>query len=102
MDLPSKVCELIRHHVREILLEKLSGPTVDSVLLKLQNARVEDIEHLDLFENPGISEADSLVLTYCRPTSYRFMKVIGFICEEIVTHYEHTKSRADIVSMRDD
>ena len=77
MDVPPKFCALIRHAVREILLEKLSVPTVDSVLLKLQNMRVQDVEHLNLFEDSEIPSADSIVWNYCRPTLYRFMKSIG-------------------------
>ena len=44
---------------------------------------------------------DSLVWPWSRTTLYRFMKSTGFVYGDRLSHYEHTKRRADIVSMRD-
>ena len=82
MDVPPKFCALRRHSVIEIPIENFSVGTVDSVLLKLQNMRVEDVEHLTFFEESEIPSADSIVWIYCRPIPYRFMKFIGLFTEK--------------------
>ena len=39
---------------------------------------------------------------WSRSTLYRFINRIGIVYNDRVTHYEHTKTREDIVKMRDD
>lgn len=92
---------LLRYAVREFILEKIKYPTIDSVLKKLESITVAEVEHLNLFEADDIPESYEVVWKWGRTTLYRFMKIHGFIFEDQVTHYEYTKTRQDIVSMRD-
>lgn len=69
--------------------------------LKLPELHVSDIHHLKLFENEEVPEDSESVWKWSRSTLYRFMKRHGFVHEDQITHYKCTKSRSDIVSMRD-
>ena len=60
------------------------------------------MEHLSLFTGADVPSPDSKVLVLSRSTLYRFMKSIGFIYGDKVSHYEHTKEIEEIVKVRDD
>ena len=64
--------------------------------------KVEDVFHLNLFERHEMPDSESNIWIWSRSTPYRSMKRIGFVYEDRVTHYEYTKSREDIIKMRDD
>lgn len=98
---PDNYQSLLRYAVREVILEKIKYPTIDSILQKLRSIHVSDIEHLNLFDIDNMPDPEELVWKWSRATLHRFMQKHGFIFEEQVSHYEHTKTREDIVSMRD-
>ena len=60
------------------------------------------MEHLSLFTGAEIPTPDSKVWVWSRSTLYRFMRSIGFIYGDKLSHYGHTKEREDIAKMRDD
>ena len=69
---------------------------------KILALKVEDVFHLNLFEGDEIPDSESNILVWSRFTLYRFVKRIGFVYEDRVTYYEHTRNRKDIIKMRDD
>lgn len=98
---PEKYSSLVRFAVRELILEKSKALTIDSVLEKLKSIQIADVQHLNLLEDEDIPDSSEVLWKWSRATLHRFMIRIGFIHDERVTHYEHTRTRADIVSMRD-
>ena len=76
--------------------------TLNTIYQKILEVTVEDVEHLSLFTGADIHTPDSKVWVWSRSTLYRFMRSIGFIYGDRMSHYEHTKEREDIVKMRDD
>ena len=82
-------------------MEKTSANTINSVYYKLLQVRVQDVEHLNLFENSEILTFDSILWTWSRGTLQRFIKFIRLLYGDRINHYENTKSRAENVSMRD-
>ena len=97
---PYKHCALVRQVVRDEFLQKKSVPTLDSLYQKLVQLQVKDVAHLNLFDDINIAEEEIQVWTWCRATLHRFMRSIGFVYGDRITHYEHTKKRLDVISMR--
>ena len=85
-----------------MFLEKKQIPTLDLTYERLRQLKKGDVAILNLFEICDKSYDEEFVWTWSRSTLYRFMKSIGFILNEIVSHYEHTKNRQYVVAMRDD
>lgn len=83
-------------------MEKKQLPIVDSVYERVSQLTANDVEHLNLFEGDVVPDSDAAIWPWSRSSLYRFMTRIGFIYEEQVSHYERSKTRADIVAMRDD
>lgn len=99
---PDNFIALVRYAVREVILEKSVNLTIDSVLKKLQSLSFGDVEQLYLFEDYEIPDSEEVAWKWSRATLHRFMTKHGFIHDDQISHYEHTKSRSDVVSMRDD
>ncbi len=59
------------------------------------------MQHLNLFDESELYEDDALIWGWGRTTLYRFMKDNGFVYGNRITHYENTRLRANIVTMRD-
>ena len=100
-EVPKNYCSVIRQIVRDVFLEKIQVPTIDTVFEKISQLKVEDVEHHNLFTSNEILEQDAHIWKWSRTTLYNFMKSIGFVYEDKLSHYEHTKNRTDVVSMRD-
>ena len=75
---------------------------MDNIFEKLLQISVEDINHLNILDMADLCLEGSTVWTWSRSALYRFMKKIGFVYDDRVTHYEYSKSREDIIKMRDD
>ena len=99
--IPENFSSVIRHVVREIYLDGSCVPTSDVILDELLQKRVQDFAHLDLFHGREIPSLSSPLWVWSRSSLYRFMKSIGFIYGDKISHSEYTKNRADVVSMRD-
>ena len=98
---PEKYASLIRFAFRELILEKIKYPTLDTVLYELKSLRVVYVHHLGLFEDNHLPDDTEIVWKWGRTTLYRFMYQIGSIYDDRITHFEFTKSRSDVVAMRD-
>lgn len=97
---PENYVVLVRKVIREILLEKKKVPSIDEVFNRISELTVSDVQSLNLFEE-NVPEEDEQVWIWGRTTLYRFMLRSGFAYENKVSHYEYTKNREDVVSMRD-
>lgn len=97
---PDKFIAVIRQVVRDILLEKIKMPTVNEIYERTKKLKVKDVLSLNLYDE-DVPDLDSFIWPWSRATLHRFMQTCGFIFEDRVTHYEATKSKEDIVSMRD-
>ena len=60
------------------------------------------MNHLNLLDTAYLCLEGRTVWKCSRSTLYRFMKKIGFVYDDLVTYYEYTKSREDVIKMRDD
>ena len=98
---PNNFSIIARQIIRDTFLAKKKLPTVDHIYEKNSGLKVRDVSHLNLFEGDGITASESNVWIWSRSTLYRFMKRIGFVYEDRVTNYEHTRNREDIIKMRD-
>ena len=101
-EVPSSMAVLVRKIIRDMFLEKKLQPTIDSTYERIIELKVEDVENLNLFNGADIPITESPVWIWSRSTLYRFMKSIGFVYEDRISHYQHTRDREDIVKMRDD
>lgn len=99
---PENFASLVRYAIREVVLEKKRNLTIDDVLEKLKSITAEEVDHLNLFPGEEIPDRTEIIWKWSRSTLYRFMIKLGFMHDDRVTHYEYTKSRKDIASMRDD
>lgn len=101
MNVPEKFEALVRSVIRDLFLEKKKVPTLDLILEKLQELKVQDVDHLNLFENENMPPEDSKIWLWGRTTLFKFMKSIGFAFDDHVSPYEHKKRPDDIQLMRD-
>ncbi len=92
---------MIRQVVRDIYLEREHVPTLDIILERLNLKTVGDFEYLSLFGGDNIPSIDSPIWVWSRTSLFRFTKSNEFLYGEKVSHYEYTKNRADVISMRD-
>ena len=69
----------MRHIIREIYLDDTSVPTLDIIVDKVLQKRVQDFERLNLFHGQEIPSLSSFLWVRSRTSLYRFMKSIGFI-----------------------
>ena len=99
--IPENFSSVVRHTIRDIYLEGNKVPTLNHILERLKQKKVRDFEHLNLFHGNEMPNPDSKIWIWGRSTLHRFMKSIGFIYGEKISHYEYTKNRADVISMRD-
>ena len=103
---PSAVLEemriVVRKVRRDLFLEKRVTPTLDTIFEGICVLKVDDVLDLNLFNDSDILCATSNVWRWSRTTLYRFMKSIGFVYGDRMSHYEHAKNREDIYCMRDD
>ena len=99
---PDNFRTIVRQTIRDLFLEKKQVPTLDTIFEKLLQIRVEDINHLNILDTADLCLDGSTVWKRSRSTLCRFMKKIGFVYDDRVTHYEYTKYREDIIKMRDD
>ena len=98
---PDEYASVIGKVMREILLERKMLPTIDSVFDRLSKLKVSDVEHFNLLDHENVPESDSLVWPWSRSTMFIFMPRIGFVFKDQISHYERSKTREDIVAMRD-
>ena len=100
-EVPKNYCSVIRQIVRDLLLEKIQVPTIDIVFERISQLKVGDVDNHNFFTSNEIPDQDEYIWKWSRSTLYNFMKSVGFVYEDKLSHYEHTKSRADVVAMRD-
>lgn len=91
---------IVRRVLRHILLEKKKYPTVREVYRRLSKLTTYDVLSLNLYEDK-IPPSYSKVWSWSMSTLFRCMQRSGFVYDDRATHYEVTKTREDIVSMRD-
>lgn len=77
-------------------------PTVDFIYDVLSTTPVKDVHHHNFFEDHAMPGDDAIVWPWCRSTLHRFVTRIGFAYADQVSHHDYTKTREDIVAMRDD
>ena len=70
---------VIRHVVREMYLERISIPTLDTILERLKSKKVHQLKHLSLFEGIQLPTSDSDVCVWGITSLYNFIKTIGFV-----------------------
>lgn len=99
--IPENFSSLVRHAVRSVILEKKKNTTLDSVFEKLKSITASEVDHLNLFSVENMPDPTEIIWKWSRSTLYRFMLKNGFIHDDRVTHYEYTKTRKDVVAMRD-
>lgn len=97
---PDSYISIVRQVVRDIIVEKETYPTIREVQRRLCELKVEDVMAVNIFENET-PPPDSKVWTWSRATLHRFLQASGFVFDDKITHYEYTKQREDVVSMRD-
>ena len=94
---PNNFSSVVRHVIREMYLERTSVPTPDSILDRLRQKKVSDLERSNLFDNnSSIPAPESDIWVWGRTSLYKFMKKIGFIHGEKISHYEYTRQREDV------
>ena len=98
---PHSYCSVVRQVVRDIFLEKTQVPTLDSVFERIRLLKDRDMAHLNLFDQERMPDDTTVLWPWGRTTLFRFMKSIGFVYGDKISHYEYTKSRADVITMRD-
>lgn len=65
---------------------------------KISSFKFSDVSDCNVFQEDVIG---SNIWTWCRATLYSFMKLISFVHRGKINHYEHTKTRQDVIAMRD-
>lgn len=101
MTVPLSYAPVIRRTIRDLYLDKKCVPTLDMIYEKVKSLKFSDITDCNIFQGNIVVEPDSPVWTWCGAALYRFMKSIGFVHKGKVSHYEYTKTGADVIAMRD-
>ena len=101
MGVSEKYESVVRQVIRDLFLEKKKVPSLDNILTKLRSLNVSDVVHHNLFDDQVVPAEEETIWPWGRTTLYRYMKSIGFIYDDRISYYEHTKQRPDIVTMRD-
>lgn len=86
LKVPHNYVSLVRHVIRNIILEKKKLPTRDLLLEKLNTITVSDAHHLNLFQDQTIPEKTKIIWKWSSSTLYRLMKRHGFIHNDQLTH----------------
>ena len=76
-------------------------PTLDNILSKLKSLTALHVIHYNSFEGQPVLDNDHKVCLWNRSTLHGYMQSIGFVYENRISHYEHSKTRPEIVMMRD-
>ena len=77
-------------------------PSLDPIYEINRQFKKSDVANLNIFESFDESNDKEFVWKPSRSNLFRFMKSIGFIYNERVSHYKHTKNCRYVVAMRDD
>ena len=95
---PDKFSIIVRGLIRDSFLSKEKLPTVDQIYKKIRELRDEDIIYLNLFQGGDTPAGGSTVRVWSISTLYRFMKRIGVVYEDRVTHYDHKKTEKTLLT----
>ena len=85
---PEKFSSLFRQVICVICLEKNEVPSIESIFERISALKIRDVLLLNIFEDESEIDQESSAWTWCRMTLYSFMKSVGFVHEERVSHYE--------------
>ena len=80
---------VISHTVRGVYLEHNRVPTLTLIIERLNQRRIRDFEHFNLFNGNEMIDSDSKIWIWGHSILYRFMKSIN-------SHYECTRKSADL------
>ena len=97
--IPENFSSVVLQTVQNIHLEGNQVPTLNLILERLNQKKVRDFEHLNLFHGNEVPDPESKIWIWGRATLHRFMKSIGFIYRDKISHHEFTKNRVDVISM---
>ena len=85
MIVPTEFTPVIRHSIRYLIVEKKTNPTLNKIL--------------EILENGQFSEG--MIWNYSRASLHRFMRKNDFVFGPPKSHYEYTRERAEIITMRE-
>ena len=85
---PQKFSSLVHQVVRDIYIEKNEVSSIDSIFERISSFKIQDVLHLNIFEDENDFDEESSAWTWCIVSLYRFMKSVGFVHEEIFSHYQ--------------
>ncbi len=84
-EVPEKYSALVRYVIRDVYLAKTVVPSVDRILDKISAVKVQDVQHLNLFDESELYEDDAVIWRWGRTALYRFMKDNGFVYGNRIT-----------------
>ena len=96
--IPENSSSIVRHIIRDIYFESNVVPNLNLILAKINQKKARDLKHLNPFHGNEVPDSDRKTWICGRSVLHRFMKSIGFIYTDKISHYEYTKNRAGIVS----
>ena len=101
-DVPESFETIVRKVVRDLFLEKNVVLSVNRIYERSTSLEVRHVPNMNLFLGTDIPTEESKLWLWSRSTLYRFMKKIGFVYGERISHYGNTEMRQDIIKMRDE
>ncbi len=60
-EIPEKYSAIVRYVIRDIYLAKTVVPSVDRILDKISAVKVQDVQHLNLFDESELYEDEALI-----------------------------------------
>ena len=97
--IPKNFSTVFRQVVLEIHLERKQLSTLDLILEGLKQKKVREFDNLNLFNGDEIPDTNSNMWIWGNTCLFRFMKSVGFIYGDKVSHYEYYKNREYMGSM---
>ena len=98
----SEKCEsIVRQNNCDLSLETKKVTSLDNTLTKLKSLNVSDVVHHNLYDGQFVLAEEESIWPRGRATLDKHIQYIGFIYDDRISDYEHTKQRLDIVTMRD-
>ena len=86
-----KTFAIIVRKVRDLFLEKNVVPAINRIYERISSLKVQHVLHFNLFVGIDIPTDDRKLWVWSRSNLHRFMKKIGFVYDDRLVRYEHTK-----------
>lgn len=87
VNIPEKYSSVVLLVVRGIFLQKAKVPTLCSILESVQELKVAEVQHLNLFHEDEKPKNDEPIWIWGLTPLYKFMKSVDLINDEKITHY---------------